>query len=60
MKLLDLVLEIIRLENLSPEEECPLIVGYMGTRCTRKFERKSGELGVVKTSIEAFRVNEAV
>lgn len=50
----------MRLGNLSPEEECSLIVGYMGARCSRKFERKSGELGVVKTSIEAFRVNEAV
>ena len=60
MKLLNLVLEIRRLRNLSPEEKYTLIVGSLRTRYSRKCERKSRELGVVKTSIEAFRVNEAV
>lgn len=60
MKLLKLVLEIMGLRSLSPEEEYTVIVGYMRTRPSRKFDPKRGELSVVKTSIEAFRVNETV
>lgn len=48
------------LRSLSPEEEYTVIVGYMRTRHSRKFETNRGELSVVKTSIEAFRVNETV
>ena len=48
------------LRSLSPEEDYTVIVGYMRTRHSRKFESKRGELSVVKTSIEAFRVNETV
>jgi hypothetical protein len=48
------------LKNLSLEEKYTLRVGSMRTGCSRNFERKSGELDVVKTSIEAFRVDETV